>query len=394
MIGNCPIIVDTFCEVFHLLKPIMDDSFYDFEKHTLVPGAIYVVSRQQMHSHVSTFKQLTDDGVIKVVLANPAEGADTMYWQCRHLDLLEYVAEKKILVVSGGRMHGNLPFLVVEYLVTQPFNYIENLDAIKKYQTHWKDDRPYKFLFLNGRMRPHRKYLLEHLRARGVLDQGLWSNLDATTCTGFRNPEWYLPNGDYAVEKQTGVDPHWALTPFPAQCLPNHYEVERYRKSFSEYVSVSGRYENVRQVLFSKDWGEIYIEAAPYCDSYFSLVTETVFDYPYSFRTEKIWKPICVGHPWIAVSNAGYYRDMRNLGFKTFGHLIDESFDGIENSQARIERIEKVVEDLCRRDLVQFLTAAEDVCKYNQQHFIELGPQVPQDFPDRFFQFLNKYFNE
>ena len=52
MIGNCPIIVDTFCEAFHWLKPIMDDSFYDFEKHTLVPGAIYVVSRQQMHANV------------------------------------------------------------------------------------------------------------------------------------------------------------------------------------------------------------------------------------------------------------------------------------------------------------------------------------------------------
>jgi hypothetical protein len=61
-------------------------------------------------------------------------------------------------------------------------------------------------------------------------------------------------------------------------------------------------------------------------------VSETVFTYPYSFRTEKIWKPIAIGHPWIAVSNFGYYRDMHELGFKSFGHLIDEKFDLIYNN--------------------------------------------------------------
>ena len=96
--------------------------------------------------------------------------------------------------------------------------------------------------------------------------------------------------------------------------------------------------------LFNNEWGEIYLNANPYLDTYFSLVTETVFDYPYSFRTEKIWKPIAIGHPWVAVANPGFYRDMHNLGFKTFGDLVDESFDLIDNSIDRLERIAVVVE--------------------------------------------------
>jgi hypothetical protein len=121
------------------------------------------------------------------------------------------------------------------------------------------------------------------------------------------------------------------------------------------------------------------------------VVTETVFDYPYSFRTEKIWKPVAMGHPFIAVANLGYYRDLHNLGFKTFGHLIDETFDLIENSQDRVTRIATVVEDLCRQDLTQFLAAAEDICKYNQQHLAHMRGQVRKEFPERFFQFLRQY---
>ena len=144
-------------------------------------------------------------------------------------------------------------------------------------------------------------------------------------------------------------------------------------------------------MIFNQTWGEIYIEPEPYIDTYFSVVTETIFDYPHSFRTEKIWKPIAMAHPWIAASNFGYYRDMHNLGFRTFGHLVDESFDLIENNQSRISRIADVVEDLCRQNLSEFLLAAEDTCKYNQQHLQHMRTQVRKEFPERFFQFLKKY---
>ena len=119
-----------------------------------------------------------------------------------------------------------------------------------------------------------------------------------------------------------------------------------------------------------------------------------MFDYPYSFRTEKIWKPIAMGHPFIAVANQGYYKDLHRLGFKTFGHVIDESFDCIENSQDRIERIAQVVEDLCQQDLANFLEQCYNTCKFNQNHLAEMRTKVRQEFPDRFTQFITPYINE
>jgi hypothetical protein len=177
------------------------------------------------------------------------------------------------------------------------------------------------------------------------------------------------------------------LTPTEIKTLPVQYEVDRYRQSVDRTFD-SGF---IKSDLFNQEWGEIYIESAPYVDTYFSLVTETVFDYPYSFRTEKIWKPVAVGHPFIAVANRGFYRDIQNLGFKTFSHVIDESFDLIDNSQDRIERIAEVVEDLCQQDLASFYKECYNVCKYNQELYTEMRHQVPRELPNQFHQFINQH---
>jgi hypothetical protein len=176
--------------------------------------------------------------------------------------------------------------------------------------------------------------------------------------------------------------------------LPAEYEVERYRaKLATPPNTITGRAQG-KYNLFQNDWGEIYLNPKPYLDTYFSLVTETVFDYPRSFRTEKIWKPMAIGHPFIVATGAGYYRDLHNLGFRTFGHLIDESFDTIDNNQDRCNRIVEIVEDLCRQDLPAFITAAQEVCKYNQSLIMELRPKIRSEFSKRFFQAVNNLSNQ
>jgi len=114
----------------------------------------------------------------------------------------------------------------------------------------------------------------------------------------------------------------------------------------------------------------------------------------YSFRTEKIAKPLVIGHPFIVASTPGFYRDLHELGFKTFGHVIDESFDLIPDAQARMDRIVEITTDLCQQDLASFLKECYTVCKYNQQHLAELQTQVRKEFPKRFFKFVQQYRHE
>jgi hypothetical protein len=56
-----------------------------------------------------------------------------------------------------------------------------------------------------------------------------------------------------------------------------------------------------------------------------------------------------------------------------------------------MNRIADVVEHIVKSDPWAFVTAAEDVCKYNQQHLLGFADRVRSDFPTRFFQFIQQH---
>jgi hypothetical protein len=303
--------------------------------------------------------------------------------QLRVLGLEELVLNNKILLISGGELETQYPYMLHEHFLIRILDYEENIEQMKRTEEIFsKTNKPYKFLFLNGRARPHRKYLWEHFKRQGLLDNSLWTVLDSRP-TVVRNFNFY--EGDVNV----------MATNTPLQSLPTQYEVDRYRNDQRDpdewsWAGPPNR-TFVKNDLFNNQWGEIYLNADPYIDTYFSIVTETVYDYPYSFRTEKIAKPLAMGHPWICATSRGWYRDIQNLGFQTFGHVIDESFDLIENDQDRMNRIITVVQDLCQQDLASFLQECYNICKYNQQHLAEMRQQVRQEFPNRFKQFIQQH---
>lgn len=378
MLGNRRLVVDNFSEVVDLIRPMADEFFYDFATVTPQSGSIYVIGRQQMINNPDKIRHMAESNQYTVVFGNSAEGAWTLETQLKQLRIEDLVLAQKILIIAGANMPPGYPCLTHEHFLPRILDYKENLQA-QQYtdDIFQKHSKPYKFLFLNGRARPHRKYLYERLKRTGALDQSLWTMLDAMPCV------WRT-----FQLREHGID--IMATPSPLQHLPDNYEVDRYRSpTFGPIVPDR---TNLKQELFNREWGEIYLEPAPYVDTYFSLVTETLCaETVYSFRTEKIAKPLAMGHPFIVVSNSGFYRDLHNLGFKTFGHVIDESFDQIENAQARVDRVTQIVTDLCRQDLASFLKECYNICKYNQQRLSELRDQVRQEFPDRFVQFITQY---
>jgi hypothetical protein len=369
------LVLDTLCEVYDLLLPWAKDSFQDFSKHTVYPGAIYLVGRQQFKENHQQLKLLAEQGIIRVILSNPLEGSETLLTQALSLGIKPHVDAGQMLLLGGGDMSSDWKCLQYDSFLPKIYDYDQNLLAADRVDDIFnKTQKPYKFLFLNGRMRANRKYLLEYFRTTGTLDHSLWTSLDANVGPG-RHIR-LAHNGQNLME-----------TVRPAKTLDPYYEVDRYQHRTNPVTEQS----YVKFDLFDQEWGEIYLKPEPYIDTYFSLVTETVFEYPYSFRTEKIWKPIAIGHPFVAAANYGYYRDLRNLGFQTFSHVIDDSFDLIENNQKRIEKIAAVVEDLCRGDLAQLQSQCYNVCKYNQQHLADMRLKVRNEFPERFFQFLKEH---
>ena len=80
-----------------------------------------------------------------------------------------------------------------------------------------------------------------------------------------------------------------------------------------------------------------------------------------------------MGHLFIVVTNSKFYKNLHDRGFKTFGHLIDESFDDIENNDDRLAATVNSIKSLCSSDLDSFLAEAKDICEYNRQHLLELA---------------------
>jgi len=355
MLKTRKLIIDTFSEVYNLLKPYADDEFWDLAQHEIVSGATYVIGRKQCIDNREQLLELANTGTIQLVISNPHEGSETLAGQMTRLGFRESMCSGRVKLIGGGDMPPDWNYIRYDKFLPEILDYADNLQAVEQAkQIYTKDQKPWQFLFLNGRHRDHRTKLIQKFRDRELLAYSLWTNLD-------------LGNG-------------------PVQTLPLRYEVKRYQRSANPQTINN----YVKFDLFDNEWGEIYLEPAPYIDTYFSVVTETVFNVPYSFRTEKIWKPIVMGHPWLAVANQGFYRDLHNLGFQTYSHVFDESFDQIENNEDRLERIAEIVNDLCNSDLAAFLQECYNVSKYNQQHHLELAVQTRREFPDRFFQFINE----
>lgn len=375
MLDSRRLVVDNFSEVVDLLRGSADEFFYDFGMVTPVTGSIYVIGRQQLINHRDKIRDMVQSGQYTVIFGNSAEGAWTLETQLKQLRVDDLASTKQLLLIAGAKMDPKYACLTHEHFLPRILDYQENLSAQQRTdEIFQKQIKPYKFLFLNGRARPHRKYLYERFCRTGLLSQALWTMLDAAPCT-WRTFE-FRENGQDVMD-----------TPSKLQHLPGHYEVDRYRSP--TFDTTAHDKTNLKQDLFHREWGEIYLEPAPYIDTYFSLVTETICaESSYSFRTEKTAKPLAMGHPFIAVANAGFYRDLHNMGFRTFGHVIDETFDQIEHAQTRVDRIIDIVTDLCRQDLASFLKECYTVCKYNQQHLVEVRNKIRQEFPDRFTKFI------
>lgn len=340
--------MDRFCEISSMLQHLAHEPYYGLEHVPTVPGAVYVVGREQMRLNADRIRTMVDKCTI--VFSNPAEGSETMRWHLKQYGIEDLVLSGKIKLISGGRMPPQYNQMKFEHFLTQPLRFEENLRACERTPDIFsKTHKPYSFLCLNGRSRPHRRALLLQLEQQDLLNRALWTNL------------------------------HDHLR--PVRLLPPQYEVERY----STNIDCHGF---VKPHLFNNEWGEIYIKPELYVDTYFSLVTETVYDYPWSFFTEKIAKPLTIGHPFVAVANAGFYRDLRDLGFRTFNTVIDESFDTIDSGSDRIERIVSVVKDLCSQDLDDFMQAVKDICVYNQHHLKEFAAKQMRDLPVDFLQYV------
>ena len=278
------LIVDRDCEIYNIIQSIATVGFADFTDVVLEPNDIIVVGRRQLYKYSKQIKLAVETLSAKIVYSNPRESTLTLKGDCLSLGLGALVKQKKLLLICCGEMEPAWPTLMYDMFISLIVDYPGNPQQMRRVDEIFaKHSKPYKFLFLNGRGRSHRKYLIERFRLNGVLDQALWTNLDRTAIPSPMRSLTLIDN-----------DVDLIATPSPIQLLDPVYELPRYRHRVEQTTELN----YVKSHLFDNTWADGELVAEPYIDTYFSLVTETVFDYAYSLRCEKTYKPIAQGHPF------------------------------------------------------------------------------------------------
>jgi hypothetical protein len=226
--------------------------------------------------------------------------------------------------------------------------------------------RPKHFLCLNVRPRWHRWAIILHVAQRGWLSNG-----DVT-----------FFGDSFGAEDVPGVEDdgqmHALISRLPSanRLLPHVAEI----RSKSPITLAVGP-DEIRRMVYTRDWGDpsfVFAEGMGRdgpnpSRCYFEIVNETYFTRAQCmYITEKTVRPLVSARPFLIVGNPGALRHLRELGFRTFSPLINESYDDIEDPVARMESLFHEIDRLCSmsiQELHGLIRALWPVLEHNAKFF-------------------------
>jgi hypothetical protein len=165
-----------------------------------------------------------------------------------------------------------------------------------------------------------------------------------------------------------------------------YYKDDPAQGSWGDYYDKKNTFNNLYRFVPDINYGGVVgmslyaiIPYYIYNDSYYSIVAETTAFNSYNQYTEKVIKPILARRPFVAFCGQYYLRNLRSLGFKTFGDVIDidgktvidESYDDEPNDRVRWQMAWNQVEQLCSKDPTLVYAQLQNILDYNLHHFLE-----------------------
>ena len=161
--------------------------------------------------------------------------------------------------------------------------------------------KPKSFDILLGNQRPHRDVVFDYIENNNLTD--------------------------HAIMK-------YARDPFQSKINNNNFVLETEGVEFDPNQKYANTIERVMYYGSSITLSQI-ISLQIYNQTAYSLVTETNFSNEFNFYTEKIAKPMLGRRLFVAIAGRHYLKNLQAIGFQTFGNVIDESYDEIDNDQER-----------------------------------------------------------
>lgn len=114
------------------------------------------------------------------------------------------------------------------------------------------------------------------------------------------------------------------------------------------------------------------------------------------FYTEKTWKPILLGKPFITIGPKNYYKKLKKMGFLLYDELFDYDFDSEKSLKNRIDNITQQIIDLSKDDtFYDKLDKVKDKIIYNKNLYVNRIIPHKNYFYGKFeqkdFRFIENY---
>lgn len=139
----------------------------------------------------------------------------------------------------------------------------------------------------------------------------------------------------------------------------------------------SGR-ERIGQQAHQHTWSDGYPSMDLYRDSWLEIVPETLYRDGY-FITEKTVKPIATKTPFLTVSSRYYLEYLKQNGFRTFNHIIDEKYDCEPRVEDRVRLMLMQLQDIIRNGSEAFYKECTSVLDHNQNRLFEIDGRNQYD---------------
>lgn len=249
-------------------------------------------------------------------------------------------------------------------VVTSSYFYILSNPSPSKNPENNFEQIEYPYICLNGTERNHRLMFLCLLSDAKILDKGLISYHFSKS-----NPKNLLESTK-TVELTTPIffvktTPFIRINEQISWCNSIKYAYHRWHLMFKNKSYANPELSN-------------YITSCNVDDhfkkSFLYVITETVFDYPHQFITEKIFKAFINRRPFVIVGPTGTIKKLNELGFKTFSPFIDESYDNLSDPNERLLAIVNIVSKFCEystKELQKLALNMSDVIEYNYQYYFK-----------------------
>lgn len=204
-----------------------------------------------------------------------------------------------------------------------------------------------KFLNFNRRWRPHRPTLVALMYVRDILSRG---HVSLAPCDD--HTDWP------------------GLWEFIIHCHRDNGKITDMLTTNKESIlKIPPMYLDTDELITNRALLEPRTDYL-YADTYFSVVSETNFydSTPGRFLSEKIFKPVVMGHPFIMVSRPNSLQLLRTLSYRTFSPWIDERYDQEEDDSKRLLMVLDEIErlsNLTPTEITEFLSGVRDTCLFN-----------------------------